>query len=248
MTASRAFAFTFTSNTGLFAASKTLKERKVAAVAIPADVQSAEGYDHIGDPTSDRAEGGRLLLPLECYQATGPTKGNHCGTGSIGVASPTSLAWRYYVKLDPRDIKKAMWAEVSPDGRSLWTQHEDVLLRYATKDITRANAAPTGKILRPVQRLKHALPPGQMTGATFVGDRLYVASQPGPMRVWSIDVRTGKRRLEIERTTRGESEGLTTVRALGGTLHWLIAPFDPQGRPPTYGAGRSAVLSFARRR
>lgn len=238
--------FTFTSNTGLFQTSKTLKERRFQAVAIPPDVQAAEGYDHIGDPTYDRAEGGRLLLPLECYQASGPKKGNHCGTGSIGVASPATLTWRYAVKLDPRDIKKAMWAEVSPDGRSLWTQHGSVLLRYAMKDVTRANAAPAGKMIRPVQRLRRALPPGQMTGATFVGNRLFVSTQPDRMQVWSIDLRTGKRRLEIERTTRGESEGLATVKALGGTLHWLIAPFDPKGRPPTYGSN-GAVLTFARR-
>jgi hypothetical protein len=250
LTAPSSSAFVFTSNTGLFATSTApgARERRAQGAAIPAAVQAAEGYDHIGDPTHDRAEGGRLLLPLECYQATGPKKGNHCGTGSIGVASPATLAWRYYVKLDPRDIKKAMWAEVSPDGRSLWTQHQNVLLRYAMSDVKRANAAPTGRKIRPVQRLRGALPPGQMDGATFVGDRLFVSKQGARMEVWSIDLRTGKRRLEIQRTTRGESEGLATLRALGGTLHWLIAPFDPQGRPPTYGPGRSALLTFARKR
>ena len=70
----------------------------------------------------------------------------------------------------------------------------------------------------------------------------------GSMRVYSIDLRTGKRRLEIERDIRGESEGLATLSTAGGTLHWQIAPFDPQGRPPTYGTGRGALLTFARRR
>jgi hypothetical protein len=245
LTATASGAFTFTSNTGLFATTRTLRERRVVAVAIPPDVQAAEGYDHIGDPTYDRAEGGRLLLPLECYSIE---RGNHCGTGAIGVADPATLRWRYYVKLDPRDIKKAMWAEVSPDGRSLWTQSGSVLLRYAMRDVRRANAAPTGKLLRPVQRLRGALPPGQMTGAAFSGRRMLVATQPGPMQVWSIDLRTGKRRLEIERRIRGESEGLAVTRALGGTLHWLVAPFDPEGRPPTYGPGRGVLLTFRRRR
>jgi hypothetical protein len=241
--------FAFSSNGALFASPvSTLRESKANSTIFPPEVVATERYDHVGDLSYDRAEGGRLLLPLECYKAGGPNRGNHCGTGSIAVASPTTLAWRYYVKLDPRDIQKAMWAEVSPDGRSLWTQAGDVLLRYRTSEITRANAAPTGKVLRPVQRLRRALPPGQMTGATFVGDRLFVASQPDTMQVHSIDLRTGKRRLEIERPIRGESEGLTTLRTDDGTLHWLIAPFDPKGRPPTYGANESAVLTFARRR
>ena len=249
VTAAGSSAFAFSSNQIIFSTTRTLRQRRENTQILPADVVSAEGYDHIGDLTYDRAEGGRLLLPLECYRFDAPNGGNHCGTGSIGVASPSTLDWRYYVKLDPRDIKKAMWAEISPDGRSLWTQAGSVLLRYDAREIKRANAAPTGKVLRPVQRLRNALPPGQMTGATFVGDRLFVATQPrGSMRVFSIDLRTGKRRLEIERDIRGESEGLATLSTAGGTLHWQIAPFDPQGRPPTYGTGRGALLTFARRR
>jgi hypothetical protein len=248
ITAVGSSAFSFSSNQILFLTDRALRQRRENTQILPADVVATEGYDHIGDLTYDRAEGGRLLLPLECYQASGPKKGNHCGTGSIGVASPSTLDWRYYVKLDPRDIKKAMWAETSPDGKSLWTQAGSVLLRYDMREITRANAGPTGKVLRPVKRLKGALPPGQMTGATFVGDRLFVATQPDTMRVYSIDLKTGKRRLEIERAIRGESEGLATLRTTSGTLHWQIAPFDPKGRTPTYGAGKGAVLTFARRR
>jgi hypothetical protein len=240
--------FTFTSTNGLFATSRTLVPRRDAAVAIPPEVTAAEGYDHVGDLTYDRREGGRLLLPLECFKAGGPNAGNHCGTGAIAVVDPATLAWRYYVKLDPRDIKKAMWAEVSPDGRSLWTQAGSVLLRYSTHDISRANAAPTGRLIRPRRRVRHALPPGQMTGAAFSGERLYVATQPNRMRVWSIDLGTGKRRLEIERSIRGESEGLTVTKAFGGTLQWLIAPFDPKGRRPTYGSKNGALLTFAARR
>jgi hypothetical protein len=248
VTAVGSSAFAFSSNQIIFSAERTLRQRRENTAILPADMVSAEGYDHIGDLTYDRAEGGRLLLPLECYRFDAPNGGNHCGTGSIGVASPTTLDWRYYVKLDPRDIKKAMWAEMTPDGRSLWTQAGSVLLRYDAREITRANAAPTGKVLRPVQRLKRALPPGQMTGATFVSGRLFVATQPDTMRVYSIDLRTGKRRLEIERAIRGESEGLATLRMSNGTLHWQIAPFDPKGRTPTYGSDRGVLLTFARRR
>ena len=41
-----------------------------------------------------QARGGRVLLPLECFL---PFFGNTCKTGSIGVADPETLAWRYYV-------------------------------------------------------------------------------------------------------------------------------------------------------
>ena len=50
--------------------------------------------------------------------------------------------------------------------------------------------------------------------------------------------------LEAEREIAGESEGLATASVNGGTLQWLIPPFDPQGRPPTYGPGHSTLLSL----
>jgi hypothetical protein len=86
-----------------------------------------------------------------------------------------------------------------------------------------------------VRRLAGAVPPTGITGATFVGDRLYVAGQDDTLfQVWSIDLTTGARRLEIERHYFGESEGLDTITALGGLLHWIVTPADPHQRPPTY--------------
>ena len=61
-----------------------------------------------------------MLLPLECFF---PFIGNFCRTGSIGVADDDTLQWRYYVKLDPAFIDKAMFAEVSPNGKLLWTSN-----------------------------------------------------------------------------------------------------------------------------
>ena len=104
---------------------------------IPPEVHLREGYNHIGDISYDRAEGGRVLLPLECYVPNGPNGGNPCLHGSIGVADPRTLQWRYYVKLDPAEIPKAMWNEVSPDGTLVWTSSGDDLLAYRTADITR---------------------------------------------------------------------------------------------------------------
>ena len=194
-----------------------------------------EGYNHIGDISFDGAEGGRVLLPLECYVPNGPNGGNPCLHGSIGVLDPATLQWRYYVKLDPAEIPKAMWNEVSPDGSLIWTSSGDDLLAYRAADVTAANAAPEHPPIHSVRRLRGAVPPSGITGATFIDGRLYVAGQGGgPFRVWSIDLADGSRRLEIERTIVGESEGLVTARIKDGTLSWLIQPFDPGGGKPTY--------------
>ena len=127
-----------------------------------------EGYNHIGDISWDAREGGRLLLPLECYFPGEPNGGNTCQTGSIGVADPQSLQWRYYVKLDPTEIRKAMWNEVSPDGELVWTSSGDDLLAYRSTDVAQANAGPAGAPIHSVRRLVDAVPPSGITGATFV--------------------------------------------------------------------------------
>jgi hypothetical protein len=232
---------------GLYRTDPALKETGKTDNVIPNDVSSREGYNHIGDIAFDAREGGRVLLPMECYVPGQPNGGNTCGTGSIAVANPKTLTWRYYVKLDPQFIKKAMWCEVSPDGELLWTQQGDDLLAYAMSDITQANAAPAGKQLKPVRTLKNAVPPSGITGAAFVDDRLYVAgAQDSTYQVWSIDVRDGSRTLEIERQVFGESEGLVNVEAFGGALHWIITPIDSKGRPSTYGG--NVLITFKARK
>jgi hypothetical protein len=99
---------------GLYRTDSQLRETGRNDDAIPPDVHLREHYNHIGDLSWDGREGGRILLPLECYY---PPAGNTCNTGSFGVADPGTLRWRYYVKLDPAEIAKAMWVEVSPAGR-----------------------------------------------------------------------------------------------------------------------------------
>jgi hypothetical protein len=227
---------------GLYRTTPKLKETARVANEIPSSVASAEGYNHIGDISWDANEGGRVLLPLECFSPGLPGGPNPCGTGSIGVADPVTLAWRYYVKLDPADIKKAMWVEVSPDGTLAWTSSGSDLLAYRTADISAANAAPGASPIKPARRLPGAVPPSGITGATFYGDRLFVAGQSSGFQVWSIDLQNGTRRLEIERAFVGsESEGLDVVAAVGGTLHWMIQPF---GALPTFGIGGGALLHF----
>lgn len=235
----------------LFRTGTDLRETARAEPAIPADVGQAEGYNHIGDIAYERAEGGRLILPLECYTLSAP-RPNTCGTGSFGVADPATLQWRYHVKLDPAFIRKAMWVEPSPDGALLWTQNRTDLLAYRTAEVAAANRTtitpegPRGVALRPARRLRRAMRFGA-TGAAFVGRRLYLAEDDNPFcRIWSVDLRTGERRLELTRRIVGESEGLAAVRLRGGTLQWTILPVGLSVVPPTYGANRGALLSLAR--
>jgi hypothetical protein len=225
-----------------------LKQLAGNSGAIPQDVRDREGYNHIGDLSFDRAEGGRLLLPLECYTLGGPNGGNTCGTGSIASADPASLAWRYYVKLDPADIAKAMWVEASPDGQLLWTSSRGDLLAYRASDVSAANAAPSAPAITPVRKLTGAVPPSGITGAAFHGGRLYlVGSDAGPFQIWSVDLATGTRRLEFEGRFSGESEGLDAGAYLGGLLHWQILPFGGSGAPTFGNSGALLDLVPARR-
>ena len=177
---------------------------------------------------------------MECFT---PGVGNTCGTGAFGVADPATLGFRYYVKLDPAEIPKAMFAETSPDGSLIWTSSGDDLLAYRSSDVSQANRGPTGPLLHAVRRLPGAVPPTGVTGAVFRKGRLLLAGEAGGVyQVWSVNTDTGERRLEREMRICGESEGLDVVPTLGGELHWLIAPFDP-GCQLTFGP-TSALLHF----
>jgi hypothetical protein len=86
-----------------------------------------------------------------------------------------------------------------------------------------------------------------VTGAVFYRGRLFLAGQDGgALQLWSIDVRGATPpRLELELPgVAAESEGLDVLDARGGVLHWLLSPFAPGGRPPTYGSGHSELLTF----
>ncbi len=181
---------------GLWQTTPRLSQTAGVATAIPPAVKLAEGYNHIGDPTWNSGDGGRVILPLECFTSG---VGNFCGTGSFGVADPATLAWRYYVKLDPAQIKKAMWAETSPDGSLIWTSDGDDLLAYRSSEVTAANAAPNGPLLEPVRRLVGAVPPSGVTGAVFDHRRLLLAGANGnTFQVWSVNTSTGAGELVLE--------------------------------------------------
>jgi hypothetical protein len=50
---------------GLYRTAPSLAERAALDPAIPPAVAAAEGYNHVGDISWQRAGGGRVLLPLE---------------------------------------------------------------------------------------------------------------------------------------------------------------------------------------
>jgi hypothetical protein len=225
---------------GLWRTTPQLAQTAGAGSEIPATVTQTKGYNHIGDPTWNPREGGRIILPMECFT---PGVGNTCGTGAFGVADPATLAFRYYVQLDPADISKAMWAETSPGGSLIWTSSGDDLLAYRSSDVNPANRGPSGPLIHPVRRLVGVVPPSGVTGAVFWHGRLLLAGETNHVyQVWSVNTATGERRLEVEMRICGESEGLDVVPTLGGELHWLIAPADP-GCQLTFGP-TSALLHF----
>ena len=222
--------------TGLYRTDPQLNETARNDDVFPLDVYAREQYNHIGDIDWDAREGGRILLPTECYYPQ----------AAPGQDDPNTLAWRYYVKLDPAEIPKVMWVAVSPNGKLVWTQSHDDLLAYRTDQVSLANAAPGHPPIKAVRRLKGAKPPSGITGAAFYGGRLYVAGgdDPDKFQVWSIDLTTGARRLEIEKPgVVGESEGLAVFSGLGGVLHWLIQPYNTHG-VPSYGFANGTLLHF----
>ena len=228
---------------GLYRTNTKLKESARNEDVIDPGAQSDPGFNHIGDITWDPTEGGRIVLPLECYDSQ-KDPSNTCGVGGFGIAGPATLRWKYWVKLDPADIPKAMWAETSPDGKLIWTSSGNDLLAYSTSDVVSGNAQPAGPAIRPVKRLVGAVPAHGITGATFVGARLFVAGQDGDrFQVSSIDLTSGTARAEIKETINGESEGLDTFSGLGGNLHWMVMPLSSTG-PPTFDKDKGSLLHY----
>jgi hypothetical protein len=239
------------SNSGLYRTNASLVQTAANASVIPA---TREGYNHAGDLSFDPVAG-RVLLPLECYYPA--NGGNTCGVGAIGVADPRTLRFLYYVNLDRAQIQKAMWVEISPDGRWIWTSSGTHLLVYRAVEVnaTTAEHQRAGAAGALVGRdLGSVLPSSGVTGAAFYGDaltrfpRLLLALNRGAYsELISYSVSTasdGAPRLLINATrseitvakssSDNEPEGLTVTGAgisanpLGGVLDWLMLPvFTP---------------------
>lgn len=232
---------------GLWRTDSALNETGGNPDVIPPEVHLREQYNHIGDPSYS---GGKIYLPLECYY---PPAGNTCKTGAIGIADAETLEMEYYVKLDPSEIKKAMWCEVSPDGQFLWTQEGNDLLAYSMTDMTTSHAAPGNAPVKAVRKLVGAVPASGITGATFIGDRLFVAGQDDHGGViTSIDLLTGESKVEKTVAYVGESEGLDDdfdlkkdADQLPGSLHYMVLPYN-QEAVPTNGVTNGVIYHFER--
>lgn len=192
---------------------------------------AGEPFNHIGDLEFDTREGGRLLLPLECY-SPGQTPSNTCGVGAVGVADPATFARRYTVTLD--GVPKTMWLALGPDGR-LFTQVGHDLWWFSADAIVAGG--PTA--IDPAGSLPGVFA-DEADGAAVLAGRLYFTRQEsaGVQQLWSLDLETGGRRLEASVHAVGESEGLAAFRGLGGQLHWVVAP----GLSPDATYGRQSVL------
>jgi hypothetical protein len=251
---------------GLWKTDSSFNQLAGSTPYIPAAVAARDKYNHIGAIAYSKTAG--VLLPMECYNGT-----NCANTGAIGVADPTTLAWKYEVKLDPATIKKAMWAAVSPDGALLWTSSNSNLLAYRMSDISPAHSWPAHPAIKPVKILKNAVPGSGVDGGAFFDGRLYLAGTIGNVhQVWSIDTSNGTRRLEISRSIVGEQEGIDffsqdggtvhpvalcadsscgaathyTMNSFGGVLHLMVMPIPDGKTPATYAA--ATLLSFNPRR
>jgi hypothetical protein len=198
-------------------------ELKKNTVAIPKEVADREQYNHIGDIAFDPAEGGRVLLPLESYAPLAPDT-NPSKTASIGVMDATTLAWKYYVKLDPAEINKAQWVATDPAHGLIWTIGDISLLAYNIADINPANAAPNAAPIHAVRRMDNVVPDGA-GGAVVIGDDIYLSQLvAGVNRVISINTITGASQTQIEIPGDLEQEGLDVGPYLDGLLHWELVP------------------------
>jgi hypothetical protein len=190
---------------------------------IPKDVAQTEQYNHIGDIAFDSAEGGRVLLPLESYQPFQADQ-NPSKTGSVGIMDAKTLAWKYYVKLDPSEIQKTQWIATDPAKGLFWTITGSDLLAYNLSDLNPANAAPGAAPIHSVRALPGVAPNGA-GGAVVYGGRIYLSTRVGKVNeVVSIDETTGASRVEIEVPGSLEAEGLDVGPYLGGLLHWELVP------------------------
>jgi hypothetical protein len=226
----------------LFRTTFGLDERARSTARIPKAYTKRYGYNHSGDLGWTQDGGGRLLLPLECYTKGAPNGGNTCGTGAIGVVSPRTLEWLGLVRLSPDEIHKAMWVEPSPNGKLVWTSAGCDLLAYPAGEIVAPSTGGAPVPIHPSVVLAGAAPVAKVSGATFVGRRLFVAGRNGDrLQVWSVDLSSRATALQVDRPIDGESEGLATYAGPGGAkLHWQV---QPPTKPGTKGRGR--VLHFA---
>lgn len=242
-----------TSNSAVYRTNSKLAQTASNLAVIPTHPQAnPQGYNHAGDLSFDPLQR-RLLLPLECYYPnTSPS--NTCGSGALGVVDPTTLTFLYYVKLWTPQIQKAMWDEITPDGRWILTSSGTHLLAYNAADINKQRAdyqlqgvwgglggkdlgavLPTSEVSGGAFNVVSGLPRLLLTlnrGTYFqvISFGIGTASDGSPMLLGTTPTS------EITVTSspsNHEPEGLATTSLfkgsypLGAPLHWLMLPSSP---------------------
>ena len=158
--------------TGLWRTDAALRRTAGRSSGIPSSVTSAEGWNHLGDLSFDAAGGGRLLVPLECYS---PSPG------------PEHLQDRRVRRRRSRDPGMALLRQARPPrsprrcgSRSRPTAAGRGPRPAPTSSPTtpadlRRDAGPAGAPLIASKRIAGVLRAPGVSGAAFLGDRLYLA-------------------------------------------------------------------------
>ena len=175
-----------------------------------------------------------MLLPLECYTPNGPKAGipaararsawrtpprSRSGTTSSSTRprSPRRCGWRRRRTGSSVDLERARPPGVPRVGRRRGERGP-----RGGADPLRPAACGSRAPERGDRRCLLPRPPaaGGRQGTTY--------------QVWSVNVSTGARRLQLElANVQGEAEGLAQTPLLGGRLHFLVAPLvaPPTRRP-----------------
>ncbi len=247
-----------TSNSALYRTNSRLSQTASNLAVIPTGSQAnPQGYNHAGDLSFDPKNVSitdtgtpRILLPLECYYPE-RTPSNTCGSGAFGVVDPSTLTFRYYVRLWTPQIQKAMWDEITPDGRWIFTSSGTHLLAYDAAEVNKQRAdyqlqgvwgGLGGKDLGAV------LPTSAVSGAAFYVasgvPRLFLALNRGTyFEVVSYGIGTASDGTPVllsntptseitlaKSSSNSETEGLAITGLfngsypLGGVLHWQMLP------------------------
>jgi hypothetical protein len=178
-----------------------------------------------------------VLLPLECYY---PSKSPITPAELAESLRParSALKARYYVTI--AGVTKAMWAEITPDSKWVLTSDGTQLLAYDAAMIT---ATAAGGTISPARTFDGLLSSGNVTGAAFYQNRLFLSLNLGTIfTVVSYDMGadfispTGSATTEITVTrssSNKEPQGLAVTPPVlgsyppGGALHWQMLPSIP---------------------